>query len=137
VTLTVSDGDETSTATQRIVAGSTPPSAEITVSDGMYDAGDTISFSASGFDDQDGARCRPAPTRGRLSSITSITCIRSATTLLARQAVSRFRAPPDQLSNTFYRISLTVTDSSGLSTTRFVDVKPNRSRSPSGRTAPM
>lgn len=32
---------------------------------------------------------------------------------------------PDQLSNTFYRITLTVTDSSGLSTTRSVDVKPN------------
>ena len=55
VTLTVSDGEEVSTATQRIVVGSTPPTAEIAVSDGMYDAGDTISFSATGFDDQDGA----------------------------------------------------------------------------------
>ena len=124
VTLTVSDGAETSSATQRVVVGSTPPTAEIAVSDGMYDAGDTISFSATGFDDQDGALPASAykwtvvfhhadhvhPFQDNVVGPTgSITIPRT----------------PDQLANTFYRITLTVTDSSGLSTARSVDVKPN------------
>ncbi len=57
VTLTVTDGDKTSTATQRVVVGSTAPTA--TIKDTLpakYDAGDTITFEAEGFFDlEDGA----------------------------------------------------------------------------------
>jgi hypothetical protein len=90
----------------------------------MYDAGDTITFSATGSDEQDGELPASAykwtvqfhhadhvhPFRDNIVGPTgSITIPRNA----------------DQLYNTFYRITLTVTDKSGLSTTQSVDVKPN------------
>jgi hypothetical protein len=124
VTLTVSDGAKQSIATQRIVVGSTPPDASITVDNDTYDAGDTISFSAIGTDAEDGALPDSAykwtvvfhhadhthPFRDNIIGPQgSITIPRNA----------------DQLHNTFYRISLSVTDRSGLTTTRSVDVRPN------------
>ncbi|MDY6998370.1 MAG: PQQ-dependent sugar dehydrogenase [Actinomycetota bacterium] len=124
VTLTVSDGDKSSQTTQRIVVGSTPPTAAISVSESTYDAGDTISFSAIGTDDQDGSLPEDAydwtiefhhldhkhPFLSGLSGSTGTMTVPVNT---------------DQLDTTFYRITLTVTDSSGLSTTQHVDVNPN------------
>jgi glucose/arabinose dehydrogenase len=124
VTLTVSDGDKQSVATQRIVVGSTAPDAVITVDKTMYDAGDTISFSAIGTDAEDPSLPASAyswtvefhhadhmhPFRDNIVGPTgSITIPRNA----------------DQLYNTYYRVILNVTDSSGLTTTRSVDVQPN------------
>lgn len=124
VTLTVSDGQRQSATTQRIVVGSTPPDAEIVVSSGKYNAGDTIEFSADAFDLEDGTLPDSAyqwrvefrhadhqhPFRdGIVGPAGAITIPRNS----------------DQMYNTFYRIVLTVTDRSGLSTTRSVDVTPN------------
>jgi glucose/arabinose dehydrogenase len=124
VTLTVSDGEKQGVATQRIVVGSTPPDATITVSSDTYSAGDTINFSALGMDAEDSSLPASAytwtvefhhadhkhPFRDNIVGPTgSITIPRNA----------------DQLYNTFYRINLAVTDSSGLTTTRSVDVRPN------------
>lgn len=124
VTLTVTDGEKSSTATQRIVVGSTPPVVEITDVPDKYNAGDTVSFSGSGSDEQDGALPASAykwtvvfhhadhvhPFRDNITGPSgSVTIPRTR----------------DQLGNTFYRISLTVTDSSGLSTTVYKDINPN------------
>jgi hypothetical protein len=106
------------------VVGSTPPDATITVSSDTYSAGDTINFSALGMDAEDSSLPASAytwtvefhhadhkhPFRDNIVGPTgSITIPRNA----------------DQLYNTFYRINLAVTDSSGLTTTRSVDVRPN------------
>jgi glucose/arabinose dehydrogenase len=122
VTLTISDGEKTSMATQRITVGSTPPTAAVTVDKSTYNAGDTIAFTGTGSDVQDGTDLtyrwtvvfhhadHVHPFRDNIIGPTgSITIPRTA----------------DQLHNTFYRITLTVTDKSGLSTTESVDVKPN------------
>jgi hypothetical protein len=124
VTLTVSDGDKENVATQRIVVGSTPPDAVITVDKNTYDAGDTISFSAIGTDAEDSSLPASAyswtvefhhadhmhPFRDNIVGPTgSITIPRN----------------DDQLANTYYRVILNVTDSSGLTTRRSVDVQPN------------
>ncbi|WP_304620183.1 PQQ-dependent sugar dehydrogenase [Mycolicibacterium xanthum] len=124
VTLTVSDGEKDSQATQRIVVGSTPPTATISVSDLTYDAGDTIVFSASATDDQDGELPEAAYSwtvefhhldhkHPFLNDVTGSTGTMTVPT------------NPDQLDTTYYRIILVVTDSSGLSTTQYVDVNPN------------
>jgi glucose/arabinose dehydrogenase len=124
VTLTVSDGEKTSNATQRVVVGSTPPTAVITVSDDVYNAGDTISFSASGLDGQDGTL--PASAYNWTVEFHHADHIHPFRDNIVGPAGSiTIPRTPDQLANTFYRITLTVTDSSGLSTTQFVDVKPN------------
>ena len=130
-TLTVSDGAKVGQTTQTIVVGSTPPVAQIQQvttprGDLTYYAGDTISFSAltgAGVDAEDGALPSSAyhwtvdfhhnthlhPFRDDIVGPTgSITIPRT----------------PDQLDNTWYRINLTVTDSSGLSSTQSIDVLP-------------
>jgi glucose/arabinose dehydrogenase len=125
VTLTVSDGTKTGGATQRIVVGSTPPTADIAVSETTYDAGDSISFRAvEAMDDQDG----PLPA----SAYKWTVVFRHADhqhpfedNIVGPSGSITIPRTPDQLSNTFYHITLTVTDSSGLSTTRSVDVNPN------------
>ncbi|MCV7280490.1 PQQ-dependent sugar dehydrogenase [Mycolicibacterium flavescens] len=124
-TLTVTDGDKTSTATQRVVVGSTPPVATIkdTLPDN-YNAGDTITFEAEASDAEDGALPPDAykwsvvfhhaeHTHPFRDSITGTT---------GSVTIPRTR---DQLGNTWYRVTLTVTDSSGLSTTTFRDIHPN------------
>ncbi|HJT95224.1 MAG TPA: PQQ-dependent sugar dehydrogenase, partial [Mycobacterium sp.] len=125
VTLIVSDGEKTGQATKRIVVGSTAPTAEILtpLTNSLYNAGDTISFSGLGTDAEDGALPDGAynwtvqfhhadhvhPFRDNIVGPTgTITIPRSA----------------DNIDTTWYRITLTVTDSSGLSTSKSVDVKP-------------
>jgi len=125
VTLTVSDGEKTGQATKRIVVGSTAPSVEILspVHNSQYAAGDVISFSGLGTDDEDGVLADSAyewtvefhhadhvhPFRDNIVGPTgSVVIPRSA----------------DNIDTTWYRITLTVTDSSGLSSSRSVDVKP-------------
>ncbi len=124
VTLTVSDGEKTNQTTERIVVGSTPPAATISVSDTKYNAGDTLTFSATANDDQDGSLPEDAydwtvefhhldhkhPFLNDISGSTGTMTVPTNT---------------DQLDTTFYRVILTVTDSSGLSSTQYVDVTPN------------
>jgi glucose/arabinose dehydrogenase len=126
VTLTVSDGTKTSKATQTITVGSTPPTATIAMVDDKttYNAGDTLTFNGSGTDTQDGRLPASAykwtvvfhhaeHTHPFVDDIDGPT---------GTITIPRSR---DQLADTFYRITLTVTDSSGLSTTESVDVMPN------------
>ncbi|MEU0495444.1 PQQ-dependent sugar dehydrogenase [Mycobacterium sp. NPDC006124] len=126
VTLTVSDGEKTNTATQRIVVGSTMPTAQIVTpsNDSRYNAGDVISFSGIGTDAEDGVLPDSAyrwtvvfqhadhihPFRSDIVGPTgSITIPRGA----------------DNIDTTSYRLTLTVTDSSGLSSSDTIEVKPN------------
>ncbi len=126
VTLTVSDGTKTSKATQTITVGSTPPTATIAMVDDKttYNAGDTLTFNGSGTDTQDG----PLPASAYKWTVVFhhaehthpfVDNIDGPTGTIT---IPRSR---DQLADTFYRITLTVTDSSGLSTTESVDVMPN------------
>lgn len=124
-TLTVSDGTKTAQATQKIVVGSTTPTAQIlTPADkSLYAAGDTISFSGTGSDKEDATLPDSAyvwkidfqhgdhkhPFRDGIVG-------KTGTFQIPRSA--------DNTSNTWYRIYLTVTDSSGLSTTKSVDILP-------------
>lgn len=126
VTLTVSDGAKTGQATQRIVVGSTAPTAQILspTTTTKYNAGDVITFSGIGTDTQDGTLPDSAytwtvvfhhadhihPFRDNIVGPTgSITIPRSA----------------DNIDTTSYILTLKVTDSSGLSTSRSVEIKPN------------
>lgn len=123
--LTVSDGTKTAQATQKITVGSTAPAVTISspIDQVFYSAGDTISFAGSGTDAEDGALPDSAFTwkidfhhadhkHPFRDSITG----KGGTVDLPRSA--------DNTYNTWYRLYLTVTDSSGLSTTAYVDIKP-------------
>ncbi|EHB58540.1 PKD domain containing protein [Mycolicibacterium rhodesiae JS60] len=126
VTLTVSDGAKIDLASQYIVVGSTAPTAEILTptSTTKYNAGDVITFSGLGTDAEDGTLPDSAyswsvvfhhadhvhPFRDNIVGPTgSITIPRSA----------------DNIDTTSYILTLTVTDSSGLSTRKSVEVFPN------------
>ena len=129
VALTVSDGTKTSKATQTNTVGSTPPTAAIQLDNGKttYNAGDTLTFSVvkgSGTDAQDG----PLPDSAYKWTVVfhhaehTHPFVDNIDGPAGSITIPRSR---DQLDTTFYRITLTVTDSSGLSTTQSVDVKPN------------
>ena len=126
VTLTVSDGAKIGQAAKRIVVGSTAPTAQILspTSATKYNAGDVITFSGIGSDAEDGTLPASAynwsvvfhhaehihPFRNDIVGPTgSITIPRG----------------PDNIDTTSYILTLTVTDSSGLSTSRSVEIKPN------------
>ncbi|MCF6387281.1 PQQ-dependent sugar dehydrogenase [Mycobacterium sp. MBM] len=128
VSLTVTDElGKQSVTTQRIVVGSTPPVADFDVpagADYMYNAGETVSFSATGADPQDGALAAGAyswkvvfhhadHTHPFINEITGPDL--------------SFDIPVDfhQLSNTYYNVVLTVTDSSGLKTVVEKEIHPN------------
>ncbi len=125
VVLTVSDGNKTGRATQRVTVGSTAPVATILtpLQNSPYNAGDIISFSGTGTDAEDGALPESAyrwtiefrhadhvhPFRDNIiGSGGTVTIPRGA----------------DNIDTTWYRLILTVTDSSGLSSSRSVDIKP-------------
>ncbi|MDB5186597.1 MAG: domain containing protein, partial [Candidatus Saccharibacteria bacterium] len=125
VVLTVSDGVKTAQATQKITVGSTAPTARITAptDQALYSAGDAIAFAGTGTDAQDATLPDSAftwkidfqhgdhkhPFRDGITG-------RSGSFQIPRAA--------DNTANTWYRIYLTVTDSSGLATTTSVDIKP-------------
>lgn len=126
VTLTVSDGAKIGQASKRIVVGSTAPTVQIvspTVTT-KYNAGDVITFSGIGTDAEDGTLPDSAynwsvvfhhadhihPFRDDIVGPTgSITIPRSA----------------DNIDTTSYILTLTVTDSSGLSRSKSVEIHPN------------
>jgi uncharacterized repeat protein (TIGR01451 family) len=133
VTLTASNGSQTGVATAQVVVGHSPPSASISAP-GTYNAGDTVSFSGTASDANDGmlpayaykwkvdfysngvaqpvyAAEVPYPFYGPTSGITS----------------GSFQIPsdPSQTPSSFYRITLTVTDSLGIQTVVTKDLHPN------------
>jgi glucose/arabinose dehydrogenase len=132
-TVTVSDGAHSSTASTQVVVGQSPPTAAINAPS-TYNAGDTVSFSGSATDPVDGTLqpyayswkvdyyangvVRPSyyaevadPFYGPLSGVTS----------------GSFTIPtdPSQVPGSFYRITLSVTDSAGLQSVVTHDIHPN------------
>ncbi|MFF5294475.1 PQQ-dependent sugar dehydrogenase [Paractinoplanes globisporus] len=126
-TLTVSDGDKTSTATVEVQVGNRRPTATITapVTESHYDAGDTISYAGTATDPDEGALPAGAyswsvvfhhadhvhPFLGPITGVTGGT----------------FTIPriSDNVATTWYEIRLTVTDNGGLTHTSSVAIKPN------------
>ncbi len=132
-TLTVNNGSQSATSTTQVVVGAQPPTASITAPS-SYNAGDTVSFSGTATDPMDGTLPGydytwkvdyishgvvqpsyyaevPNPFYGPVTGITSGT----------------FQIPtdPSQVPGSFYRTTLTVTDSLGLQTTVTKDIHPN------------
>ncbi|GAB4008318.1 hypothetical protein GCM10029992_64380 [Glycomyces albus] len=126
-TLTVSDGDKTGQDQVEIQVGNTRPTAVITSpADGTdYSGGDTIGFGGEGADPEDGPL-------GAASMTWTVQFHHG-------DHVHPFYGPEEGLSGgeiaiptaphgaetTWYRISLTVTDSGGLTDTTYVEIFPN------------
>jgi uncharacterized repeat protein (TIGR01451 family) len=132
-TLTVSNGTKTAQAQTQVVVGDTAPTASI-VAPSTYNAGDTVAFGGTATDTLDGTLPAydytwkvdfhnngvvqpsysaevPYPFYGPTSGITN----------------GSFQIPtdPSQTPSSFYRITLTVTDSLGLRTVVTQDLHPN------------
>ena len=132
VTLTVSDGQETGKATQTVTVGSTPPKVdtfEVTSSSGgpNYNAGDVISFNATATDPD-------LPTNEQLpdSAYKWNVIFHHAdhihpadSAIVGKSGSITVPRDPHNSADTWYEVKLTVTDSSGLSTTESRVIKPN------------
>ena len=128
VRLTVSDGVNTDIAAPLTITVGSPPTATILApQDGLtFRGGDVISFSGSGTDAQDGTLPASAFTwnidflhENHVHPGTPLTGVKSGT----------FTIPTtghDFSGNTRYRISLTVTDSDGLTNTQSVIIWPQK-----------
>ncbi|MGW5238720.1 PQQ-dependent sugar dehydrogenase [Monashia sp. NPDC004114] len=139
--LTVSDGVSATSATPiTISAGNVPTPTILTPTDGStFVAGDVISYSGSATDTEDGTLPASAFTwnidflhEGHVHPGTPIVGVKSGTFTIPT-------AGHDFSGNTRYRITLTVVDSSGLSSSRSVTVFPRKvnlsfASQPSGRT---
>lgn len=128
VRLTVTDGEKSHTTTEKITLGSTPPVAEIVSFPSSYNAGDTITFRGRGTDAQD------RPDGGDLPGSTYKWTVvfhhnehthPFADNIVGETATITIPRSRDQIDGTWYRVHLTVTDSSGLSTTTYEDIRPN------------
>ncbi len=132
-TLTVSNGSLSGTATTQVTVGASPPTATISAP-ATYSAGQAVAFSGTATDPVDGAEppsayawkvdfyangvAQPSysaevahPFYGPMTGITS----------------GSFQVPtdPSQTPTSFYRITLTVTDSLGLQSVVTQDLHPN------------
>ncbi|MCV7216121.1 PQQ-dependent sugar dehydrogenase [Mycobacterium crocinum] len=126
VTLTVSDGERTNTASQKIVVGSTPPDVKILtpLNDSHYNAGDVISFSATATDAEDGTLPDSAY-NWRVIFHHADHIHPYVDSIVGPSGTVSLATNEHNVATTWYEISLTVTDSSGLSTTKSVNIKPN------------
>jgi len=125
--LTVSDGEKSAEATVEVQVGNTRPEAVITTpEEGLhYDGGDVVGFSGTGSDPEDGALGPAAMTwTVQFHHADHVHPFYGPATGSATGEITIPRAPHGA-DNTFYRISLTVTDSAGLKDTTYVDVHPN------------
>jgi uncharacterized repeat protein (TIGR01451 family) len=143
-TLTVSNGTQTAKAQTQVVAGHTPPVASI-VAPTTYNAGDTVAFGGMANDAVDGTLPAydytwqvdfysngvvqpsyyaevPHPFYGPTTGVTN----------------GSFAIPtdPSQVPGSFYRITLTVTDSLGIKTVATQDVNPNVTTWSAGASVP-
>jgi PKD repeat protein len=125
--LTVSDGSKTSSARVPVVVGNRRPTVTITTptEGGKYDAGDTIGYSASATDPEDGALGDTAFSWKVVFHHADH--IHPYLGPVAGSATGSFTiAPvPDNGPNTWYEIQATATDSGGLSSTTSVEIFPN------------
>ena len=141
VRLTVSDGVNESTSTPiTISAGDVPSATILSPTDGLqFQAGDVINYSGDGSDPDDGTLPASAFTwnidflhEGHVHPGTPITGVRSGSFTIPTSG-------HDFSGNTRYRITLTVRDSTGLTSTKSVIVQPKKvnlsfDTVPSGRT---
>jgi glucose/arabinose dehydrogenase/regulation of enolase protein 1 (concanavalin A-like superfamily) len=124
-TLSVSDGTKSSQATQQITVGSTPPTATITspTDKAPYSAGDTINFTGTGGDAEDASLPDSAYTwRVDLQHADHKHPFRDS--IVGKSGSFQIPRSADNTANTWYRLYLTVTDSSGLATTTSIDILP-------------
>ena len=126
--LTVSDGVNSSTSSPITISAGNRPVATITapVDGAFFKAGDVISFSGNATDTEDGTLPASAFTwnidflhEGHVHPGTPITGIKSGTFVIPTTG-------HDFSGNTRDRITLTVTDSSGLMDTKFVTIWPTK-----------
>ena len=123
VTLTVSDGEETGQATTRVV-GSTAPDVEILTpaDESKYNAGDTISFSGNATDSDD--TLLDSAYRWTVVFLHADHVHPVANNIVGKSG-SITVPRPAQRRRHLVRDHLTVTDSTGLSTSKSVEVRPN------------
>jgi hypothetical protein len=126
--LSVSDGVNSTLSTPiTISAGNQPTATTLFPADGShFQAGDVISFSGDGTDTEDGSLPASAFTwnidflhEGHVHPGTPITGVKSGTFTIPTSG-------HDFSGNTRYRITLTVTDSSGLTETKSVTIYPQK-----------
>ena len=126
--LSVSDGvNSTVTAPLSIAVGNPPVATILTPADGtFFRAGDLIAYAGEASDPDDGTLPASAFTwnidflhEGHVHPGTPITGVQSGTLAIPTSG-------HDFSGNTRYRITLTVTDSDGLTATRFVVVYPDK-----------
>ena len=126
--LSVSDGVNTTQAAPLSIAVGNPPAAAIlSPTDGsLFRAGDVISFSGDATDPEDGTLPASAYTwnidflhESHVHPGTPITGVKSGTFTIPTSG-------HDFSGNTRYRITLTVTDSSGLTDTKSVTIYPDK-----------
>lgn len=120
----------TATKSFTIQAGNTPPTATVTspANGSRYDIGDTITFAGSGSDTQDGTLTGSSlawtVTLNHCTDATYTSC-HVHPSISTTGSGSSFTAE-DHGDFTSYDISLTVTDRSGLTNTKKVNITPNR-----------
>jgi glucose/arabinose dehydrogenase len=131
-TLTVSNGTHSGTATTRVTVGKSPSTASITAP-ATYDAGDTVSFSGTATDPVDGTlpgydyRWKVDFYRNGVADPSYYAEVAVPFYGAAAGTSGKFTVPTDpyQVRGSFYRITLTVTDSRGLQTVVTKDLHPN------------
>ena len=126
VTLTVSDGEKTGNASQRIIVGSTAPDVQILtpVDESRYNAGNTISFSATATDPEDGALPDSAY-RWTVIFHHADHIHPYQDNIIGPTGTVALSTSDHNVDTTWYEFTVTVTDTSGLSTTRSTSIKPN------------
>ena len=126
VTLTVSDGEKTGNASQKIIVGSTAPDVQILtpVDESRYNAGNTISFSATATDPEDGALPDSAY-RWTVIFHHADHIHPYQDNIIGPTGTVTLSTSDHNVDTTWYEFTVTVTDTSGLSTTRSASIKPN------------
>ena len=130
VILTVNDGKGGSDPSNAIVitVGNTAPTAKINapIANSLYSGGQTITFAGSATDTQDGTLAA-----SRFEWTVQLHHNTHTHPFLSRTGVSggTFVIPKigEVDPNQWYRITLTVTDSGGLKSSTFLDIKPRKS----------
>jgi uncharacterized repeat protein (TIGR01451 family) len=132
-TVTVSNGSQASTATTQVDVGPSPPSAAISAPT-TYNAGDTVAFTGSATDPADGT-LPPSAYRWTVDFYSHGVLQPSYSNEVAYPFAGPFNGvtggtftiptDPSQVPGSFYRITLTVTDSQGIQTVVTHDLHPN------------
>jgi glucose/arabinose dehydrogenase len=132
-TLLVSNGSTASTTTTKVVVGPSPPVASISAPS-TYDAGQTVSFSGSASDPIDGTLPGSdyvwqadyyANGVRQPSYFAEVADPYYGPTTGSSSGSITIPTDPSQVPGSFYRITLTVTDSRGLTTVVTKDLHPN------------